>query len=105
MLNENFQLALTLLAVGMSTVFFILGMVVLGGRLLIFVVNFGEKKRQKKGITPAVYGRHVWENPPETSKEKTNNISPEKIAAIVAAVEIWSGGRARIQHIRARPFS
>lgn len=66
--------ALTLLAIGMITVFVILTLVVLVGNLLIKVVN---------RLTP----------------DAGIEISPEKLAAITAAVEVVTDGKGKVSHI------
>ena len=86
-MSENFQTALTVLAVGMTTVILILSLVVLSGKLLINIVNryvpvneIPKTKRSKSGI----------------SKNKTN---PAIIAAITAAVNATTGGIGKITSI------
>jgi len=66
--------ALTLLAIGMITVFVILTLVVLVGNLLIKVVN---------RLTP----------------EDRAEISPRKLAAITAAVEVVTEGKGKVSRI------
>lgn len=86
-MSENFQTALTVLAVGMTTVILILSLVVLSGNLLIKVVNrfvpvneVPKAKRSKSGF----------------SKNKNN---PAVIAAITAAVSAATGGTGTITSI------
>lgn len=76
--NEISQ-ALTLLGVGMITVFVVLSLVVVVGNVLIRLVN---------RIAP------MPELPP-----KAPVISNAKIAAITAAVELMTGGKGRITKI------
>ena len=86
-MSENFQTALTVLAVGMTTVILILSLVVLSGKLLINVVNryvpvneVPKSKRSKSGFL----------------KNKTN---PAVIAAITAAVNATTSGTGKITSI------
>jgi len=88
-MTENLHTALTVMAVGMVTVFMILSLVVLTGKLLIAAVNkFAPapetltKKRSKKSLSKTLAG-----------KEK------ETIAALVAAVEAVTGGQGKITSI------
>ena len=88
-MTENLHTAFTVLAVGMVTVFTILSLVVLTGKLLIAAVNkFApapkalSKKRSKKSLSKTLAG-----------KEK------ETIAALVAAVEAVTGGQGKITSI------
>lgn len=66
--------ALTLLAIGMITVFVVLLVVVLTGNLLIRLVN-------------------------KISKEPTSQISNSTVAVLTAAVESFTGGKGRITKI------
>ena len=87
-MTENLHTALTVMAVGMVTVFTILSLVVLTGKLLISAVNkFAPapeslKKRSTKSLSKTLAG-----------KEK------ETIAALVAAVEAVTGGKGKITSI------
>ncbi|MBN2635837.1 MAG: OadG family protein [Prolixibacteraceae bacterium] len=76
--------ALKLLLTGMSTVFFILIMVVLLGNLIIIVTN-------KFTVTTIPT--------PVQSKTNTNEIEPAKLAAIVSAVDITTKGRGKVSSI------
>ena len=86
-MSENFQTAVTVLAVGMTTVILILSLVVLSGNLLIKAVNrlvpvneVPKTRRSKSGF----------------SKSQTN---PAVIAAITAAVSAATGGTGKITSI------
>ena len=87
-MNESLSTALLLMVVGMITVFIILGLVVLTGKLLIKLVNKyipeAEKfvPKQRKRPSSAI-----------TSFDK------KKLAAIAAAVEIATAGKGRIVSI------
>ncbi len=81
MMSEDLQTAFILLGVGMITVFVVLSLVVLTGRGLISIVN-------RYFTTPSII-------PPAE-----HPITPKKIAAISAAVEIFTQGQGSIQHIR-----
>ena len=78
---ENIELGLNLMVIGMTTVFAILFLVVMGGKILILLVN---------KFYPEIPVPHKIV--PETS----NN----KLAAIVAAVDIVTSGKGKIDHIR-----
>ena len=84
-MNENFSSALILLVIGMVTVFVILALVVLMGNLLIRVVNhlFPETIHLKH-ITPPASG---------------SDIPPSKMAAIIAAVDLFTEGKGKITRI------
>lgn len=89
-MNSEMQLALTLLFVGMITVFLILALVVITGRVLIGVVNkyFSEEEK-------LTYDYRV----PFIDDEV---ISKKKLAAITAAVEIVTQGKGKIVKIEQR---
>ena len=85
-MSENLQTALTVLAVGMTTVFLILSLVVLTGKVLINIVNrfvpvaeIATSRRAKTALS-----------------KKDDKKENEKIAAIVAAVEAMTGGQGKI---------
>lgn len=76
------------LAIGMTTVFVVLALVVVTGRVLIWGVNRITKelpsvKRSASSIT-----------------EIRQEISPQKMAAIVAAVEIVTKGKGKVSSIK-----
>ena len=83
-MDDNMQNAITLMVVGMMTVFLILFLLVTFSKLLIRVVN-----------------RYI----PEPVKEKLSvltdqaTLAPNKFAAIIAAVEAITKGKGRIQKI------
>ena len=81
-MDSNISTALSLLAIGMLTVFVVLTLVVLTGKLLISIVNLFKEE------TAAVPVR-------VTNQGIENN----KIAAITAAVESFTEGRGNIQKI------
>ncbi len=76
--NEISQ-ALTLLGIGMITVFVVLSLVVVVGNLLIRIVN---------RLAPL-----------QEAPSKTSEISNAKIAAITSAVDLITGGKGRITKI------
>jgi len=78
---ENIELGLNLMVIGMTTVFAILFLVVMGGKILILLVN---------KFYPEIPVPHTIV--PETSSNK--------LAAIVAAVDIVTSGKGKIDHIR-----
>lgn len=86
-MSENFQTALTILGVGMTTVILILSLVVVSGNLLIKTVNrFVPVNETPKARRSGSVGL----------KNKTN---PAVIAAITAAVGITTGGKGKITSI------
>ena len=88
-MTENVQIALTVLATGMITVFAILSLVVLSGNVLIRIVNryvpvneVPKTKRSKNAF-----------------RKKSSAAQPATMAAIIAAVEIATGGTGKITSI------
>ncbi len=90
-MDPNISTALELLAIGMFTVFTILTFVVLIGNGIIIFVNkaFPEDKRAKKILHKVL---HL-----ENAKEKFSN---KKLAAIVSAVDIFTGGKGKVVEIK-----
>lgn len=86
-MEETYRTALTLLAVGMITVFSVLFLVVLLGRLLVAVVN--RFFPGTAAVSPAV----------ELPGQKNTAIDGRKVAAITAAVAHITGGRGRVTKI------
>jgi oxaloacetate decarboxylase gamma subunit len=76
-MGDNLESALSLLMIGMITVFIVLALVVAIGNILIIIIN-----------------KYFSKEP-----TLTQNINPQKLAAISAAVESVSDGQARIQKI------
>ena len=86
-MSAELQTALLLLVVGMITVFIILSLVVLTGRILIWVVNnyfSPEEKIAYDYTVPFVEDDVLYK---------------KKLAAIAAAVEIATGGKGKIVKI------
>lgn len=82
---EDLERALSLLGIGMITVFVVLALVVVTGNLLIRFVNaFLPEPASASGVA---------------SSSPSPQISPKKIAAITAAVHQLSGGKASIEKI------
>lgn len=81
-MGENLNIAFQLLIVGMLSVFFILGIVVGLGRLLIFTVN--------------KYSPKVLEKP-ATKLVSTEN---QEIAVLTTVVEIVTQGRGKVKSIK-----
>lgn len=83
---ENINEALSLLLVGLITVFVILYLVVLIGNLVIRLTN-----------------RFMTAEPMAVKKEiaagKARPTNPAKIAAVIAAVEAITGGKGRVEKI------
>lgn len=79
---ENLEKALSLMGIGMITVFFVLAVVVAAGNLLIRIIN---------AVAPA-----DGQKPPEKNSHQP---SPQKIAAITSAVYHVLGGQGKIERI------
>lgn len=79
--------AFELLLVGMTTVALVLGLVVLAGRLLIYLVN---------KTTPTAPGKS---KKPNQLNPATTSVDPAVIAVITAAVDIHTAGQGSIQKI------
>ncbi len=81
--NPDYQLALTLLIVGMLTVVLILILIVVLGNLLIRFVNkyFPEEIKRAASKTPS------------------GNINDRKLSAIVAAVDIFTKGKGKVSKV------
>ncbi|MBX2930136.1 MAG: OadG family protein [Saprospiraceae bacterium] len=87
-MSGDIQTALAILLTGMAVVFLMLGLVVITGRVLIATVNRWNKD---KAPTPGSgAGLH----------SKTSSIPTQKIAAITAAVDIATGGKAAVENIQ-----
>ena len=88
-MSENVQVALTVLATGMITVFVILSLVVLSGNVLIRIVNrfvpVNEVPKTKRS-------KNLF-------RRKSNVPEPAAMAAIIAAVELATGGTGKITSI------
>ncbi len=82
-MTEDLNTAVMLLGIGMITVFFVLFCVVVTGKVLIAFVN-----------------RFVPVTAQEVPKPEGSNISPQKIAAITSAVEIFTKGKGKITNIK-----
>lgn len=83
-MNEGFSTAFMLLGVGMITVFAILALIVIFGNILISLVNkFIPETKVTAVVNRAAYGA----------------INPQKIAAIVSAVDIVTKGKAKVTSI------
>ena len=78
-MSESFSTALSLLAIGMITVFFVLAIVVLSGNLMIFLVN---RFAPREKIT--------------LEKIPDQTVRPSVLAAINAAVEVFTEGKGKI---------
>ena len=87
---ENIQTALTLMAVGMITVFSILGLVVLTGKVLVNVIN----QRYQAEKRPVFVHRTKM-----TNRRKEGRVSEAQIAAIVAAIDAITAGQGKIEKI------
>lgn len=88
-MSELLQSAFSLLLIGMITVFAILGLVVLTGRLLISLVN---------RFDPQTRDRFIG-TPKTIFKPKPKAISRATLVAITAAVDAVTQGQGKITHI------
>ncbi|MCG8307000.1 MAG: OadG family protein [Cytophagales bacterium] len=83
-MNEGFDMALMLLAVGMITVFTILALIVFFGNVLITLVNtYIPETKISRSVQSVVSG----------------SIDPKKMAAIISAVDIVTQGNAKVTSI------
>ena len=80
-MSENLQMGLNLIFIGMTVVFLILFLVVAGGNIMIIIVN-----RFYPQITTEIKGE----------SDSGNN----KLAVIVAAVDIVTSGKGKVEGIR-----
>jgi len=80
-MNDNFGIAIELLGIGMTTVFLILFLVVFIGFLIIKFVN---------RFMPQVQAL------PVVAKKITSAIHPDKMAAIVSAVQTVTNGKGKV---------
>lgn len=81
-MSENYQLALQLLLVGMLSVFFILGIVVGLGKMLILTVN---------KFTPDIK---------PSSIQKVKSLDNKKIVVLTSVVDIVTLGKGVIRSIK-----
>ena len=92
-MSEALQTGLLLLMVGMITVFSVLGIVVLTGRVIIFMLNrSGVKFESQFARDPAPSKREATLKP-SVARSK-------KIAAVLAATQVVTGGKGRIVSIQ-----
>ncbi len=89
---QDLQTALIIMAVGMATVFVVLSMVVLTGRLLISLINRYAPPLPQKQRIPSIADVPV-------KNGNRSNLSPQVLAALVATVEQVTGGRGRIEKV------
>ena len=82
-MESNLSNALMLLMIGMCTVFFILFLIVTGGKFLIRIINKVELDVHEVPFT----------------KIKTEVISPSKEAAIHAVVNVLTHGKGKVESI------
>lgn len=80
-MTPDISTALTLLVIGMVTVFLVLLLVVTTGNLLITFVN-----------------RFIGEEQTKAARS-TSDIAPNKVVVITAAVEAFTGGKGHITKI------
>lgn len=84
-MNEDLNTALLLMGVGMITVFLVLTCVVILGNVLTRFVN---------KFVP------ITESVPVKPSSSNNTISAAKVAAITAAVEVFTKGKGQITSIK-----
>lgn len=84
-MNEEIEFGLTIMAVGMITVFSILGFVVLGGKAMIILIN--------------KYAADVV-NPPPPGKLASQPIDNTKISVLSSAVSAVTKGTGKITSIK-----
>ncbi|MDH5475064.1 MAG: OadG family transporter subunit [Cyclobacteriaceae bacterium] len=85
-MSEEVQMGLTIMAVGMITVFAILGMVVLGGKIMIVLINkFAEE-------TPVAASAHA--------QIATQAIENAKISVLASIVTVITKGKGKITKIK-----
>jgi oxaloacetate decarboxylase gamma subunit len=85
MMEDTMYFSSMLMAVGMTTVFTILALVVLGGKLTILITN----KFASMPVQPVV-----------RTMSSSGGIEASKIAAITAAVESITQGKGHIKEIK-----
>jgi len=90
-MNEQLSTALVVLLVGMITVFVVLSLVVLSGKVLISIVNkYAPEKSNKKSVSSRTIPIY----------RKSSQTSSSKVAAIVAAVQQVTHGKGTIKSIK-----
>ncbi|MBR9921657.1 MAG: hypothetical protein GYB31_12535 [Bacteroidetes bacterium] len=88
-MSEALNQALTLLAVGMISVFAVLALVVLTGRILIRLTNrMGIDEVASKKSSAAKSGKN------------TDKVAPAHLAVMSAVVDHLTGGNGRISRVR-----
>jgi len=96
-MSQNLSDALIILAVGMITVFVILALVVLTGKLLIRITNkFAPPTQIRKEIDFRI---STPTTPNTLSQTDSKNIDKSKIAAIVGTVEYLTKGKGHVKNI------
>lgn len=86
---SDIQTGFMLLAIGFPTVFLILWLVILLGKGLVLIVNKYVPEKIPAGMVPEVL----------SVVSAQDRISPSKVAAVVSAVNLVTGGKARITAI------
>ena len=87
-MDEVLQLALTILLVGMTSVFVVLSLVVLTGRVIISVTNRWAPAPEK------VKGK------PTTSSPSSKPVSNNALAAISAVVDFLTAGKGQVGSVK-----
>lgn len=83
---ESLQTGLLLLVVGMITVFVVLSIVVMTGKVLIFSMNRVHKEPQTQS--------------PKARTDHDRKLSPGKLAAIAIATQLMTEGAGRIKSVQ-----
>lgn len=89
-MNEDLQTAIVILLVGMTTVFVILFLVVLTGNTLIRIINH---------FFPVPISETITRDSFIPVPPATPSLKVAKLAAIVAAVEMVTAGKGKIEKI------
>jgi len=84
-MSEGMEFGLTIMAVGMITVFSILGLVVLGGKIMILLINRFASEEEKA---------------PPNQSSGNQQIDNAKISVLAAAVATVTGGKGKITSIK-----
>ncbi len=90
---ENLERALSLMGIGMITVFLVLCLVVLAGNFLIWLINrYGTPDGGRVGASS---GNSIVTG----GRSDTNNLSPKEIAVITSAVLHATRGQGKVEKI------
>ncbi len=96
-MTDTYQSALTLLAVGMITVFLVLILIVIVGQIL---TRFTNRFAPKAAMSPSVETEAQSANPSKSVSAASPSVASKQVAAIVAAVELFTQGKGKITNIQ-----